>query len=99
MRDVLDGSSQKVKILIDEHSINEPGSGGASFVFYDLVVEKAKRRKGIEAELKAEWGKDNYSYANHTFQDTEDTRNRNRLAFAPVHKANFGVNNRVLEIC
>ncbi len=83
MRDVLDGSSQKVKILIDEHSINEPGLGGASFVFYDLVVEKAKRIKGIEAELKAERGNDNYAYANYTFQDTEDTRNRNPISFCP----------------
>jgi iron complex outermembrane receptor protein len=50
------------------------------------------RIKGIEAELKADWGNDNYAYANYTFQDAEETRDRNRLAFVPVHKANFGVN-------
>ncbi len=50
------------------------------------------RIKGVEAELKADWGNDNYTYANYTFQDAEETRNRNRLAFVPVHKANFGIN-------
>ncbi|MBT6052538.1 MAG: TonB-dependent receptor [Candidatus Scalindua sp.] len=50
------------------------------------------RIKGIEAELKAEWENDNYAYANYTFQDAEETRMRNRMAFVPVHKANFGVN-------
>ncbi len=50
------------------------------------------RIKGIEAELKADWGNDNYFFANYTFQKTEETRNRNRLPFTPEHKANFGVN-------
>ncbi|KHE93254.1 MAG: TonB-dependent receptor [Candidatus Scalindua brodae] len=50
------------------------------------------RIKGIEAELKADWGNDNYAYANYTFQNAEETSNRERLAFVPVHKANFGVN-------
>ena len=50
------------------------------------------RIKGVEAELKAEWQNNNYAYANYTFQDAEDTRMRNRLAFVPVHKANFGIN-------
>ncbi len=50
------------------------------------------RIKGIEAELKADLGNDNYAYANYTFQDAEETRNRDRLAFVPVHKANVGVN-------
>jgi outer membrane receptor for ferrienterochelin and colicins len=50
------------------------------------------RIKGVEAELKAAWENDNYAYANYTFQDAEETRNRNRLAFVPVHKANFGIN-------
>ena len=50
------------------------------------------RIKGIEAELKADWGKHNYAYANYTFQDAEETKTRNRLAFVPVHKANFGFN-------
>ena len=50
------------------------------------------RIKGVEAELKAEWENDNYAYANYTFQNAEETRNRNRLAFVPVHKANLGIN-------
>ncbi len=51
-----------------------------------------QRTKGIEVEIKADFGKDNYAYANYTFQDAEETRNRNRLPFAPEHKANFGLN-------
>jgi iron complex outermembrane receptor protein len=47
---------------------------------------------GVEAELKAEWGNDNYAYANYTFQEAEETRNRNRLGLVPIHKANFGMN-------
>ena len=43
VRGVFDAESSKVKVLIDGHSVNEPGSGGASFVFYDLVVENIKR--------------------------------------------------------
>ena len=50
------------------------------------------RIKGVEAELKADFGNDNYAYANYTFQDAEETRMRNRMAFVPVHKANFGIN-------
>ena len=50
------------------------------------------RIQGIEAELKADYGNDNYFFANYTFQDAEETRERNRLAFVPVHKANFGMN-------
>ena len=47
---------------------------------------------GIEAELKAEFGNDNYAFANYAFQKGEETRNRNRLPDVPVHKANLGVN-------
>jgi len=47
---------------------------------------------GVEAELKADWGNDNYAFANYTFQDAEETRMRNRLGFVPIHKANIGVN-------
>jgi iron complex outermembrane receptor protein len=47
---------------------------------------------GVEAELKADFGNDNYAFANYTFQKAEETRNRNRLPDVPVHKANLGVN-------
>ncbi len=50
------------------------------------------RVKGVEVELKADFGNNSYAYANYTFQDTEDTRNRNRIPDVPIHKANFGVN-------
>ncbi|MEE8190890.1 MAG: TonB-dependent receptor, partial [Candidatus Scalindua sediminis] len=46
---------------------------------------------GVEAELKADFGNDNYAYANYTFQKAADT-DRNRLPSVPVHKANLGVN-------
>jgi iron complex outermembrane receptor protein len=47
---------------------------------------------GLEAELKANFGHDNYIYANYTFQDAEETSDRNRLPDVPMHKANLGVN-------
>lgn len=50
------------------------------------------RALGVEAELKADYGNDNYAFANYTFQKAEETRNRNRLPDVPVHKANLGVN-------
>ncbi len=50
------------------------------------------RIHGVEAEIWADFGGDNYAYANYTYQDAEDTRDRNRLPFAPEHKANFGLN-------
>ncbi len=50
------------------------------------------RIHGVEAEIWADFGGDNYAYANYTYQDGEDTRNRNRLPFTPEHKANFGLN-------
>jgi outer membrane receptor for ferrienterochelin and colicins len=50
------------------------------------------RAKGIEAEIRADFGKDSYAYANYTFQDAEETGNRNRLPDVPIHKANFGLN-------
>ncbi|MFQ5714405.1 MAG: TonB-dependent receptor plug domain-containing protein [Candidatus Scalinduaceae bacterium] len=46
---------------------------------------------GVEAEVKADFGNDNYAYANYTFQKADNT-DRNRLPDVPVHKANFGVN-------
>ena len=50
------------------------------------------RIQGIEAEFKADFGNDNYLFANYTFQDAEETRNRNRLPDVPVHSANIGIN-------
>ena len=47
---------------------------------------------GVEAEIRASFGSDNYAYANYTFQDAEETRDRNRSADVPIHKANLGIN-------
>ncbi len=68
-----------------------------------IVVDKAQspdkfenssgaRIIGVEAELKADFGNDNYVFANYTFQDAEETRERKRLADVPVHSANIGIN-------
>jgi len=71
------------RIVLDKGSPRQwQNSGGA-------------RVKGIEAEVKAGFGKDNkdnYAYANYTFQDAEETRDRNRLPDVPIHKANLGIN-------
>ncbi len=59
----------------------------------DLYINSGGARiKGVEAELKADFGNDNYAFANYTFQDAEETRSRNRLPGVPIHKANFGIN-------
>ena len=50
------------------------------------------RIQGVEAELKADLGNDNYVFTNYTFQDAEETRNRNRLPDVPVHSGNIGIN-------
>jgi len=42
VRGILDNNSQKVRVLIDGHSINDPWRGGAMWNFDDLVVENAK---------------------------------------------------------
>ena len=43
VRGVLDTNSQKVKVLIDGHSINDVWSGESSWNYDDLVVENIKR--------------------------------------------------------
>ena len=43
VRGILDTNSQKVKVLIDGHSINDVWSGGISWNYDDLVVENIKR--------------------------------------------------------
>ncbi|MCR4289290.1 MAG: TonB-dependent receptor [Candidatus Scalindua sp.] len=68
------------KIIIDTGSPKKfQNSGGA-------------RIQGVEAEFKADFGNDNYVFANYTYQDAEDTRNRNRLPDVPVHNGNIGIN-------
>jgi len=50
------------------------------------------RALGVEAELKADLGNNNYAFANYTFQKAEETRERKRLADVPVHSGNIGIN-------
>ena len=47
---------------------------------------------GMEAEVRADFGNDNYIFANYSYQDAKDTMNRNRLPDVPEHKGNIGVN-------
>ena len=68
------------KIIIDTGSPKQFQNGGGA------------RIQGVEAELKADFGNDNYVFANYTYQDAEDTRNRNRLPDVPVHNGNIGIN-------
>ncbi|MGR3293535.1 MAG: TonB-dependent receptor plug domain-containing protein [Candidatus Scalindua sp.] len=68
------------KIVLDTGSPKQFQNGGGA------------RIQGIEAEWKADFGNDNYMFANYTFQDAEDTRNRNRLPDVPVHSGNIGIN-------
>jgi len=73
------------KIILDTGSPKQFQNGGGS------------RIQGIEAEWKADFGNDNYVFANYTFQDAEDTRNRNRLPDVPVHSGNIGINAGLCE--
>jgi outer membrane receptor for ferrienterochelin and colicins len=68
------------KIILDTATPKQFQNGGGS------------RIHGIEAEWKADLGNDNYVFANYTFQDAEDTRDRNRLPDVPVHNGNIGIN-------
>ncbi len=68
----------------------KPISAGSGVEKYQN--EGGNRIKGVEMEIKADFGKDDYAYANYTYQDAEETRDRNRLPLVPIHKANFGIN-------
>ncbi len=57
-----------------------------------FVNSGGARALGVEAELKADFGNDNYVFANYTFQKAEETRERKRLADVPVHSGNIGIN-------
>lgn len=57
-----------------------------------FVNSGGARIKGVEVELKADFGNNSYAYANYTYQDSEEARSRDRIPDVPIHKANFGVN-------
>ncbi len=68
-----------------------PQAGGA----LQYQNKGGARIKGVEAEIRADFGEDSYAYANYTYQDAEETTNRNRLPDVPIHKANFGINQKL----
>ncbi len=55
-RGIKNNHSQKVLIMIDGHRVNEPNSGGASFVFNNLMVENIKRVEVIRGPGSALYG-------------------------------------------
>ncbi|MCP5005192.1 MAG: Plug domain-containing protein, partial [Planctomycetes bacterium] len=55
-RGIKNNHSQKVLIMIDGHRINEPNSGGASFVFNNMMVENIKRVEVIRGPGSALYG-------------------------------------------
>ncbi len=73
VRGILEDDSPKVKVLIDGHSINEPGSGGASFNFDDLVVENVERIEIIRGPGSALYGQNAFlAVVNIITKDTDD---------------------------
>jgi outer membrane receptor for ferrienterochelin and colicins len=73
VRGVLDDATQKVKVLIDGHSVNNPWSGGAMWSFHDLVVENAKRIEIIRGPGSALHGQNAFlAVVNIITKDTED---------------------------
>ena len=73
VRGILDNVSQKVKILIDGHSVNNPWTGGATWSFDDLVVENIKRIEVIRGPGSALYGQNAFlAVVNVITKDTED---------------------------
>jgi iron complex outermembrane receptor protein len=73
VRGVLDDASQKIKILIDGHSINDVWRGGATWNFDDLVVENIKRIEVIRGPGSALYGQNAFlAVVNIITKDTED---------------------------
>jgi outer membrane receptor for ferrienterochelin and colicins len=73
VRGVLDDSSQKIKLLIDGHSVNDAWRGGGMFNFGDLVVENIKRIEIIRGPGSALYGQNAFlAIVNVITKDTED---------------------------
>jgi iron complex outermembrane receptor protein len=73
VRGVLDDASQKIKVLIDGHSINDPWRGGAMWNFDDLPVENIKRIEIIRGPGSALYGQNAFlAVVNIITKDTED---------------------------
>ena len=73
VRGILLLDSSKVKVLIDGHSINEPATGGATWLFDSLVVENAKRIEIIRGPGSALYGQNAFlAVINVITKDTDD---------------------------
>lgn len=53
--------------------------------------------QGLEAELRREFTKHSYLYANYTYQQPKDSATGNRLADVPTHKGNLGGNYAITQ--
>ena len=73
VRGVLDDASQKIKVLIDGHSINDVWRGGAMWNFDDLPVENIKRIEVIRGPGSALYGQNAFlAVIDIITKDTED---------------------------
>ena len=73
VRGVLDDASQKIKVLIDGHSINDVWRGGAMWNFDDLPVENIKKIEVIRGPGSALYGQNAFlAVVNIITKDTED---------------------------
>ncbi|MBT6225103.1 MAG: TonB-dependent receptor plug domain-containing protein, partial [Candidatus Scalindua sp.] len=73
VRGVLDDASQKIKVLIDGHSINDVWRGGAMWNFDDLPVENIKRIEIIRGPGSALYGQNAFlAVIDIITKDTED---------------------------
>lgn len=68
-----DTSSEKVKVLIDGHSVNDARFGSATWNFHDLVVENIKRVEVIRGPGSALYGQNAFlGVVNIVTKDTDD---------------------------
>ncbi|MHC4269498.1 MAG: TonB-dependent receptor plug domain-containing protein, partial [Planctomycetota bacterium] len=73
VRGVLDDASQKIKVLINGHSINDVWRGGAMWNFDDLPVENVKRIEIIRGPGSALYGQNAFlAVVNIITKDTDD---------------------------
>ncbi len=73
VRGVLDDASQKIKVLIDGHSINDVWRGGAMWNFDDLPVENIKKIEVIRGPGSALYGQNAFlAVVNIITKDTND---------------------------
>ncbi|MBT6050588.1 MAG: TonB-dependent receptor plug domain-containing protein, partial [Candidatus Scalindua sp.] len=73
VRGILDDASQKIKVLIDGHSINDVWRGGAMWNFDDLPVENIRKIEIIRGPGSALYGQNAFlAVIDIITKDTED---------------------------